>query len=886
MSARSILTAVGLLALGYLATVRGPVEASLDGAHAALREGRYAEAIEGFEKESTANPTSRLYRGWVEALRLTGAYDEALSVIQRFESREPASVALSNVRGEILYETGRIAEAREAFEKAVAGKASDSLTAELNLAVLVHEEGSVDEAIARFDRFIDVYNRSSNLSAEELTAVAMACKYLGVTDHQLFKDALRALDEAKAKDPSSLNPSIRAGELFLEKYNSKDANPSFQEALAVNPNHPEALLGLARVMDFDGSPEAKVLTEKALSVNPRFVAARAFLAEQLLGLEDYEGARREVEAALEVNPLSPEALPILAAAELLSGNDAPFRAVEERALARNPRNASFYNKLSNIAVGNRLYREARDFAAKAVELDSRSFEGYGLLGLNQLRLGDIEGGRKSLERSFEGDPYNIWIKNTLDLMDTYPDYVTTKTSRFEIAIEGKESDLLSGYVERIAEEAYDSLAERYQFHPETPIRIEVYPSHGDFSVRTLGLPGLGALGVCFGPVIAVDSPSARPKGQFNWASTLWHELAHTVTLGATDHKVPRWFSEGLSVLEERRARPGWGDDVSLAFLAAYQRGKLLKIAELNNGFMRPTYPQQIGISYYQASLVSELIERDFGLSAIRDMLASYRNGLPTADVFRNVLKMELSEFDTAFAGYLKEQFEAQANSLRLPPEAPPEGMSGVPAPAVTAEELRARAEQDDFDFIAQLETGRLALEAGETARAEKHLERAKSLFPEYGETGSPYPLLARIFEERGETERAARELQKFVDINENHYDAHVKLFEIYQKLGKTREAASILERATAIYPFDADAHRKLAALYQELGRKEDVVVERRALLALTTDRAQGLYDLALAHYEAGDVRSAKRELLRALELAPGFKDGLALLMKLSARSKG
>lgn len=883
MSARSVLTVFGLVAIGYLATVRGRVSASLDEAHAALREGRYAEAIEGFEKESTANPTPRLYRGWAEALRLTGAYDEALSVIQRFESREPASVALSNVRGEILYETGRIAEAREAFEKAVAGKAEDVLTAELNLAVIVHEEGSLDEAIARFDRFIDVYNRSSNLSAEDLTAIAIACKYLGVTDHQLFRDALRALDEAKAKDPSSLNPSIRAGELFLEKYNSPDANQSFQEALAVNPNHPEALLGLAQVMDFDGSPEAKVLTEKALSVNPRFVDARAFLAEQLLGLEDYEGARREVEAALQVNPVSPKALPILAATELLSGNDAAFRAIEERALARNPKDASFYSKLSNIAVNNRLYREARDFAAKAVELDSRSFEGYGLLGLNQLRQGDIEGGRKSLERSFEGDPYNVWIKNTLDLMDTYPAYVTTKTARFEIVIEGKESDLLSGYVERMAEEAYDSLAERYQFRPETPIRIEVYPSHGDFSVRTLGLPGLGALGVCFGPVIAVDSPSARPRGQFNWASTLWHELTHTVTLGATDHKVPRWFSEGLSVLEERRARPGWGDDVSLAFLAAYQRGKLLKIAELNNGFMRPTYPQQIGISYYQASLVSELIERDFGFSAIRDMLASYRKGLSTADVFRNVLKMELSEFDTAFEGYLKERFEAQANSLRLPPEEPQEG---VPAPAVTAEELRARAEQDDFDFIAHLETGRQALEAGETERAEKHLERAKSLFPEYGEAGSPYPLLAQIYEERGEPERAAAELQKFVDINENHYDAHVKLFEIYQKLGKTREAASILERAIAIYPFDADAHRKLAALYQELGRKEDVVVERRALVALTTDRAQGLYELALAYYEAGDARSAKRELLRALEIAPGFKDGLALLMKLSARSEG
>jgi tetratricopeptide (TPR) repeat protein len=243
--------------------------------------------------------------------------------------------------------------------------------------------------------------------------------------------------------------------------------------------------------------------------------------------------------------------------------------------------------------------------------------------------------------------------------------------------------------------------------------------------------------------------------------------------------------------------------------------------------------------------------------------------------------MELAEFDTAFEGYLKERFGAQASSLRLPPDEPQEG---VPAPAVTAEELRARAEQDDFDFIAHLETGRQALEAGETERAEKHLERAQSLFPS---TARRKPVSAARSDLRGaRRQRAAKELQTFVDINENHYDAHLKLFEIYQKLGTTREAASILERAIAIYPFDADAHRKLAPLYQELGRKEDVVVERRALVALTTDRAQGLYELALAYYEAGDARSAKRELLRALEIAPGFKDGLALLMKLSARSEG
>ncbi len=866
---------VVLLLFGVFARAAG---ASLEDAELALGEGRYGDAIAAFEAASVSMPTPRLYHGWIEALRLTGQNDDALECVDAFLAKEPASVELENVRGEILYETGRIDEARSAFDKAIAGGARDHLTAELNLAILYRDQGDVDEALRRFDAFIDVYNRSSSLRADQLLAVGVACWYLGATNPQLFKDALKALDEAKAADPTSIDPTIFAGSLFLEKYNSPDASSSFGEALSMNPNHPEALFGMAQVKAFDGSSEALTLAEKVLEVNPNHVAALAFVAEQHLGLEDYTRARAQAEKALEVNPLSPDALPILAAAELLSGDEAGFRAVEARALERNPRDADFYNKLSEIAANNRLYERAADFAAKAVELDERSWWGYGLLGVNQLRLGDIEEGTKNLELSFKGDPYHIWNKNTLDLLDTFVDYETTPTERFEIFIEGQESDLLSVHYASVAEEAYEKLSKRYQYEPPTPIRIEVFRSHGDFSVRTLGLPGLGALGVCFGPVIAVDSPSARQKGAFNWASTLWHELAHSVTLGMTDHKVPRWFSEGLSVLEERRARPGWGDDVNLGFLAAYQRERLLNIAELNNGFMRPTYPQQIGISYYQASLVSELIERDFEFQAIRDMLAAYRDGLSTPEVFEKVLGVTLDAFDTRFDEYLAERFDAIAATLRLPPE--------DDATPDSVEELATRAEEDAFDFIAQLETGRRALEEGDIEKAEKLLERAKKLFPQYAGEGNAYLGLAKIHEERGDIGRAAQELATFVDINENHYDAHVILSGLYVDLDEKEKAAEILKRALYIYPFELEDHRKLAELYREVGRKDEVIVERRALLALTTDRAQGLYELALAYHEAGDDTRARRQLLKALELAPAFKDGLALLLKLSRSEKG
>ena len=40
---------------------------------------------------------------------------------------------------------------------------------------------------------------------------------------------------------------------------------------------------------------------------------------------------------------------------------------------------------------------------------------------------------------------------------------------------------------QVAEEAFATLSERYGYAPPLPIRVEVFPRHADFSVRTLGL---------------------------------------------------------------------------------------------------------------------------------------------------------------------------------------------------------------------------------------------------------------------------------------------------------------------------------------------------------------------------------------------------------------
>jgi len=837
------------------------------------RSGKYDEATAIYRtlaaKDGPTTVESR--RGLLRTLSEVGKYADAETAGKGFLAG-PFGVQLQNSLGEVLRLRGKTAEAEAAFRAATAGHASDSLTARLNLDVLRYDRGEHAEALRDLDDFIDIYNtHKATLKSDELVAVGTACQYLGVTNPQLFKDALKAYDEALRRDSTNQEAQLREIELFLAKYNSADAKKGVAALLAKNPRHPRALLASARVTYFDGSGAAADLVRKSLEVNPNAAPAHAFLGSIHLDAEDHVAAAAEAEKALATDSTLIDGMSVLAAARYLQGDLAAFDAVKRRALAHNPRAADFFTDLAESAARNRMYAEAVTFAREGVAADSTAWRAYGVLGMNQLRVGAMEEGRKSLDRAFAGDPYDIWIKNTLDLLDTFKDYRETTSPRFRFVVDGKESELLSTYLRPLAEAAYDSLAARYQYKPPTPIRLEVYRSHADFSVRTVGLAGLGALGVSFGTTLAMDSPAARDIGDFNWGSTFWHELAHTFTLGASDHRVPRWLSEGLSVLEERRARKGWGADVTPEFLAAYKAGRLVKVSRMNDGFMRPAYPQQLIFSYYQASLVGELIERDFGPRAIVDMLNGYKGGATTAQVFERTLKMSPQAFDAKFDAYLKERF---AKGLAAVEPKDVRGDAAVRAPAVDGEYMRA------------LSRGIGAFETKNYDEAITALGQAKALFPEDAGPQSPYWFLAQAYKAKGNARAEAAELTALTIRNEDNYAANVELATVLEQLGDTAGAAAALDRAMFISPYDGALHVRLANLYGRLGDKPRTVRERLAVVALNpVDRAEALYQLALAYYQAGEAQAARREVLRALEDAPNFERAQELLLRLQSSNR-
>jgi tetratricopeptide (TPR) repeat protein len=543
----------------------------------------------------------------------------------------------------------------------------------------------------------------------------------------------------------------------------------------------------------------------------------------------------------------------------------------------NPRNAEFFVTTAEILSDGRFYSEAAALAGQGAALDSLSWEAFGTQGLNQLRVGEMADGRRNLETAFAGDPFNVWFKNTLDLLDVIDGFQLFETANFEVYVDAEDGQALAIYMTEIAEQAYRDLSTRYGFRPETPVRIEAFRRSGDFSVRTMGLTGLGALGVSFGPVVALDSPAARTGMDFNWASTLWHEIAHTFHLGVTDHRVPRWFSEGLAVHEERIVAPGWGMRPSLAFFAAYLEEAVRPPSELSRSFSSPRVPEEVGYGYIMGSIVMEWIEDEWGFSAIRGMLEGYRDLLTPADVTQRELRLSLSEFDSRFDRWFRDRYSDPIDAARAALE-----LREIAEPSrIGREWLEQRVRDSPMDLESRMALARLLISSGDQGAAIPHLTRARDIFPENPDRQGPNRLLAQIYSDRGDRRAAVSALRGYLGIVAEDRGAQMELAELLLEEGDATGAAQAMGNAMLIYPFDLASHERLADLYREAGDREGEIRERRVFLALNPpDRAGALFRLAEAQFAAGRNEEARASVLGALEVAPRFPEAQDLLLRI------
>ena len=454
---------------------------------------------------------------------------------------------------------------------------------------------------------------------------------------EMYQEANNEFRLAVAQVPGNAMYRVRWGLLMHERFNNTEADNLFHEALDRDAKNAQAYLGLALVSADGFDSQAIQEAAKALELDPKLVEAHELMANLLLEDSDPEHATEQADAALKISSEALDALAIHAAIEVLADRspDPWFDKIRQI----NPSYGEGYSLVAHHLVINRRYPEGIAMYRKAIEADPRLWSARSQLGINLMRQGLEEEPRKQLELCYANGYQNEETVNSLRLLDSYVNFVTFKTDNTILKLQKKEAELLRPYIEAEMKRSIATYEKKYKMKLSGPVQVEVYPDHEDFAVRTMGMPGLGALGVTFGQVVAMDSPSGRSPGSFHWASTLWHEMSHVFILAATNSRVPRWFTEGLAVHEETEASPEWGDRLTPDIVVALHDKKLLPVADLDRGFIRPEYPAQVIVSYYEAGRICDYIQERWGADKLLDIVHSYAQLKTTPEMIQQNLGM-------------------------------------------------------------------------------------------------------------------------------------------------------------------------------------------------------------------------------------------------------
>jgi tetratricopeptide (TPR) repeat protein len=671
--------------------------------------------------------------------------------------------------------------------------------------------------------------------------------YWGIRNYKSANDLFRDAVKAKPKDAAL---RVRWGYLYVDHWQPNLAGDLFEEALGIDDKYAPALIGLAQLAADGYSSRAVEFAKRALAVDPKAYQAEEVLARVALEDNNDGKAAEEAKKAVEMSPEALDAMAILFTIDRLNDKkDSPWLG---KILKVNPRYGEAYDIAGHFFVINRRYEEGIVLYRLALELDPQLQKARSALGLNLMRLGREDEARALMEQAWNAGYQSDETKNTLTLMDSYKKYDTFRTPTTVLKLGKQEAALLRPYFQSELDRALATYEKKYKFKLPGPVQLEVYPNHPDFEVRTMGMPGLGALGVTFDSVVAMDSPNSRKPGTFHWASTLWHELSHVYVLNMTKSRVPRWFTEGLAVYEETAASPDWGDRLDPDAIEAIRTKKLLPISDIDRGFIHPTYPAQVVVSYYQAGKICNFIDQKWGYDKLIDMIHDYAALKTTPEVIELEFKIKPEEFDRQFLLWIEAQTKRTVDGF------------------------------DDWKKTVKT--------ISENAKAKKWDEvisegvRIRDLYPDYVEAASVYEFLADAYLAKGEKDKEMAELARYSKVGGRNPVTLKQLAGLQSDAGQKREAAATLERINLIYPKDEELHKRLGALYMDLNNPSAAVRELQAVIAMPPlDLAGAHYELARALKLANRTEEAKEEVFSALEAAPNFKPAQRLLLELNVK---
>lgn len=824
-----------VIAIGIaFTTARG---ADIADAEKLLRTGKYAEC-EKLAADEIAGGTE-FVRWWELKARAEvarGQYEQAGKSIEVGRTKAPYDLAFHLFAHDVYRTSGKDKEAKE---------------------VLAAVQRRIDE-------------RVTNTPADK---VALG-RYLLDTG----TDAKEVLDKfylpAIKQSPDQIDAHLATAELALAKHDRAFAAETLQKAPKAAADSPHYHFLMARAFADDDRERATKAIADALAVNPHHADSLLLRADHLITGEDYTAAEVALKAVLDVDPGEPRAWAYKAAIANLKADATGEKEARTKALARWEANPQVDHLIGRKLSQDYRFKEGAAYQRLSLEKEPKYLPAKAQLAQDLLRLGDEKEGWKLAAEVFAADGYDVVAHNLVSLRDHLAKFRTLTADGFAVRMDDTEADLYGPRAVAVLLRAKKVLGEKYGVKLDETITVEIFPKNQDFAVRTFGMPGAdGFLGVCFGPVITVNSPASQGKDPSNWEAVLWHEFCHTITLHKTRNKMPRWLSEGISVYEELQENPGWGQWMNPKYREMILGEDLTPLSRLTSAFMNAKSALHVQFAYFESAMAVEFLIKRFGFDTLKGLLDDIGKGMPVNEALERRTGAALAKLDSEFEKFARDRAKATA------PDATWEKLD-LPDTADSAA-IRAWLEKNPKNFWGQQRLCAKLVGEERWADAEKESQTLRNLYPEYVGPTNAYELLAITYRKTAKAKEEAAALSEWAKRDGDATAALQRLVELNEAAGDWTAAAENARRWLAVNPLTPAPHRALAKAAAKANDRTGAITAHRAVLRFgVPDAADVRYRLAVLLDQNGERDKAKREVLKALEDAPRSREAHELLLRL------
>ena len=333
--------------------------------------------------------------------------------------------------GRALLATGRVEDARSAFEAALA--AGDNDDARLSMAALAIAEGNQEAARAQLDAVSEsgrelarYWQTSGDLAMRESDPEAALQAYARAIELNqpdpygvLTFDARARMGEAQlisgdldgaratamgllAKTDQHPLPNYLMARLELQSGNPKEALVYAQKVLTVAPNNLQArLLAGAAALTMGNAAQARGFLTPAVAQYPQSVAARQLLAQTQLQLGESEEAIDLLSPALDAMDDNERLTALMGAAQIRAGRADEAIDMFRQRLDADPTNNSLRLNLANALLAAKRPAEAAEVLGDLTSTGAERLPGEFMLLSAQLRSGEEAAARAQAERIAE-----------------------------------------------------------------------------------------------------------------------------------------------------------------------------------------------------------------------------------------------------------------------------------------------------------------------------------------------------------------------------------------------------------------------------------------------------------------------------------------------------